>query len=139
MGLKIIESSQLLSRHFNPSKIDIFSPDILYKNIGRSHHVSLNRPLQLNALTLPMIHTLTDRISKLSKSNFLIVVNSTSNAFCSGGDLKQLYENKLSGSLNDSEDYFQSEYKLVDTIINTQSPIIAIMDGVASYITIEAS
>ena len=95
--------------------------------------LTLNRPKTLNALNLEMGSTLAQRLKRLNKQGDQIdcvVIQGNGRGFCSGGDLKELYENR-----NDSlfaENYFRTVYTLNYVLKSTLGVgLVSILDGVA--------
>ncbi len=113
---------------------------VLYNRNNVSHHLIMNRPDCLNALTLPMVNLITNKLISLSPlsqvKNIILDSHRESKAFCAGGDLRQLYENKQNNHLTDSYRYFENEYKLVHLIGTFNKPVVAIMDGITSITNI---
>lgn len=100
------------------------------KHIGR---VILDRPTALNALSLPMIKSFYKQLVAWKKdpSIHAVVVTSTHReVFCSGGDVKWIYQQGLQNHLADLESFFWHEYRLNAFIGSFGKPYIALMNGV---------
>jgi enoyl-CoA hydratase/carnithine racemase len=105
--------------------------------------LQLNNPKALNALTIDMIHCFQDVLAEWHKDDTLkaILVKATEAkrpAFCSGGDVKKVYEAGVSGGelhgkglpgLETSE-FFRQEYKVNYAIATWERPQISLWDGI---------
>ncbi len=70
--------------------------DVLYEQDVGTRKVIFNRPQVLNALSLPMIRSLTPKLQKFDKNptvNVIMFEGAGDKAFCAGGDIRSLYEN----------------------------------------------
>jgi enoyl-CoA hydratase/carnithine racemase len=94
--------------------------------------VTLNRPAQLNALTLGMLKGLAAWLDAWEDDDSIRVVvlrGAGARAFCAGGDVRALYETMKSGSTAHHE-FFAVEYALDFRIHTYPKTIVAVMDGV---------
>ncbi|UTW08147.1 enoyl-CoA hydratase/isomerase family protein [Pseudomonas benzenivorans] len=94
-------------------------------------HLTLNRPDDLNALTLPMVRQLFRYLGAWEKDSAIraVVLRGAGNrAFCAGGDIRQLYESHRTGD-NQHELFFEEEYALDEYLHNYPKPVLALMDG----------
>jgi enoyl-CoA hydratase/carnithine racemase len=104
---------------------------ILAEERNRVGHLTLNRPGGLNALTLPMIRLLQQRLDAWRDDPRILAVvlrGAGEKAFCAGGDIRSLYESHtLGGSQHFT--FFEEEYALDQTIHGYPKPLLALMDG----------
>ncbi len=106
---------------------------VLHHTDGDIGHILLNRPNALNALSLTMLQTLRDQLEFWQDDNTIAAVlieGTGERAFCAGGDIRAVYENKHPTHLK-AQPYFEIEYYLNELIFNFKKPYIAILDGIA--------
>ena len=99
---------------------------------GQIGVITLSRPQALNALTLSMAQAIHEQLEKWQFDTTVSAVMIESQAekiFCSGGDIRWLYE---AGQYRDSSSlrqFFECEYRLNNYIHNYPKPYIALVDG----------
>ncbi|MBU6437023.1 MAG: enoyl-CoA hydratase/isomerase family protein, partial [Betaproteobacteria bacterium] len=94
--------------------------------------ITLNRPKALNALTLPMVRTVTAALLAWREDRAVKAVvlhGSGDKAFCAGGDIRFFREAALAGAAV-LDDFFTEEYALDHLVHVYPRPVIALMDGV---------
>ncbi len=101
---------------------------ILTKSINNAKLLLLNKPKQLNALTLEMV----DQIDKNLKNQLTIIASTDEKAFCAGGDIKTVILDKLEGRNDEAILFFNKEYRLDHVIGTMDSPVVVVMDGITS-------
>lgn len=108
--------------------------DILFNETDKKQGVvgivTLNRARSLNALTLNMINQLSLQLNKwdINPNIKAIIIKSNSDkAFCAGGDIKTLYQQK---SPEKSHYYFKQEYQCNHIIHHLETPYLALLDGI---------
>lgn len=76
--------------------------------------ISLNRPSSLNSLNLEMVNAIRAKLSewKVDPEVKAVVLTSSSDAFCAGGDVKEVVQQALTGNTTYAKDFFSNEYKL---------------------------
>lgn len=87
----------------------------------------------LNALSLQMIQGIMAqlRLWQDDKNIQAVLINSTNaKAFSAGGDVRYLYDSYKAGTTA-YQDYFATEYQMLDQIREYSKPIIALIDGYA--------
>ncbi len=92
--------------------------------------VTLNRPAALNALTLGMVCAFHPKLIEWASDDAVraVVVRGVGDkAFCAGGDIRALYDNRGTGF---TADFFREEYRLNRTIHHYPKPYVALMDGI---------
>jgi len=107
--------------------------DILIEKRGRCGLVTQNRPKALNALTYDMIAQMEERyIDWAGDADVYGVVlqSAPGPAFCSGGDLKALYEWRQAGKTATILDKYASEYQHNWTLDRFTKPHVSLMNGV---------
>ena len=105
--------------------------DIIFVEERHIGIVTLNRVNALNALTLPMIISLQEKLKiwQDDKNIHAVIINaSPGKAFCAGGDVRNIYEYKDHDHQNQIK-FFWHEYRLNNYIHHYKKPYIAMMDG----------
>ena len=93
--------------------------------------ITLNHPKALNALTHDMTNALYYQLLAWEDYHDLLAVIITTDserAFCSGGDIRALYQNQRQPSI--VLDFFHDEYCLNHLIGNYSKPFVALMQGI---------
>ena len=108
------------------------SEEILLERCGGLGLVTLNRPQQLNTLTLAMYRRFDPALIAWGRDpavEGVIVQGAGDRAFCAGGDVVAVYEARhQSGTYK--ADFFREEYQLIARVHRFPKPYIALMDGV---------
>lgn len=84
----------------------------MYKQVGDSGVIVLNRPKALNALNLTMVQKIYSTLKQWEPSKKLVIIEGAGEkAFCAGGDVKSLVLalNEPKGELL-GEEFFKKEY-----------------------------
>ena len=92
--------------------------------------VKLNRPKALNALNYDMAEIFLKKLNEWDLKNSIkrILVYGEGNAFCAGGDVKNLF---LSSNRNNlKEIFFQKEYTLNNAINEFKKDYLSIWNGI---------
>ena len=106
--------------------------DISIRITGRAGRVTLNRPQALNALTYEMCLAIEDALDRWSNdpSVDLIVLDAAGDrAFCSGGDIAELYATGKAGNYGYGRKFWADEYRLNAKIFSYSKPVISFMQG----------
>jgi enoyl-CoA hydratase len=106
--------------------------DIVSGVDGALGRIRLNRPKAINALTLEMIHGITEALQAFAGDRAIGVVLVTGEGergLCAGGDIRALYDHGRDGS-GFGQNFFRHEYRMNALIADYQKPYIAIMDGI---------
>jgi enoyl-CoA hydratase len=105
--------------------------DILFEAQGALGLITLNRPKAMNALTLDMIHAMTERLGVWAEDDDIaavVVRGAGDKAFCAGGDVLALIRPDNAAFI---EGFFRDEYRLNRMIYRYPKPYVALIDGVA--------
>ena len=97
----------------------------------------LNRPKQLNALTLAMVRHIHPRIEYWDEEEHdsvraIVVEGAGGKAFCAGGDIKSLYDNGKPGcddTRHRTHEFFRDEYRLNGLVGVCHTPIVSVYNG----------
>lgn len=101
------------------------------KNLGV---IYLNNPRKLNALNFEMIKKIREILEKWEDDENIKAVlfdSLTDKAFCSGGDLKDLYKNYIKNDIcQRKNEFFATEFELDKYIASYKKPIISHWKGI---------
>lgn len=98
---------------------------------GRLGVISLDRASHLNALSIDMIHGITQQLEQWQADDQVqaVLINSNSpKAFCAGGDIRFLYESYQKGNSN-YQHYFADEYHMLKSLRQYPKPVLVFLDG----------
>ncbi|XCM28789.1 enoyl-CoA hydratase/isomerase family protein [Streptomyces parvus] len=105
---------------------------VLVHTEGRTGVVTLNRPKALNALTSPMVETITaalDRWEHDPEVEAVVITGAGERGLCAGGDIRSIYEDARAGG-KASAAFWRDEYRLNARIARYPKPYVAVMDGI---------
>ena len=107
---------------------------IIPKVINRVGVIYLNNPRKLNALNFEMIKKIREILEKWGDDENIKAVlfdSLTDKTFCSGGDLKDLYNNFINkDSCKRKDEFFATEFELDKYIASYKKPIISHWKGI---------
>ena len=111
------------------------SPDAeaLVERRGRAGVIVLNRPKALNALTLTMVRLIAAALDEWegeSAVERVVLFGAGERAFCSGGDIRRLYDLGRAGDHDAQLTFWREEYQLDRRIKTYPKPVIALVDGI---------
>ncbi|WP_374540809.1 enoyl-CoA hydratase/isomerase family protein [Sphingorhabdus sp.] len=107
--------------------------DIQTRIEGHAGIISLNRPGAIHALTLPMVHAMTEVLLKWKKSSkvkCVIIDHAEGRGFCAGGDIAFLRNSALNDDGASGRKFFHDEYQLNHLLFTYPKPVVAFMDGI---------
>ena len=107
--------------------------DILLKVEGHAGFISLNRPSALHALTLPMVHAMTQALLAWRDDpavKCVVIDHADGRGFCAGGDIAFLRNSAMNDGGVSGLKFFHDEYQLNHLLITYPKPVVAFMDGV---------
>lgn len=107
--------------------------DVLTRIEGHAGIISLNRPSALHALTLDMVHAMTDILVKWrtsKKVKCVIIDHAEGRGFCAGGDIAFLRNSALNDAGKSGRQFFHDEYQLNHLLFTYPKPVVAFMDGI---------
>ena len=115
----------------------IIMNDILFQELPAAHNtklgkIILNRPKALNALTHDMFMQLREQLELWERDpaiKAVIIRSNSEKAFCAGGDIRAIYENKHLGA-DELVRYFDLEYDTNRYIHHYPKPYIAMVHGI---------
>lgn len=107
--------------------------DILIHVEGHAGFISLNRPSALNALTLPMVHAMTEALRAWADDaavKCVVVDHADGRGFCAGGDIAFLRNSAINDGGVSGRKFFHDEYQLNHLLFTFPKPVVAFMDGI---------
>ena len=99
----------------------------------RAGHLSLSRPKALHALTLDMVHAMTEALLKWRDDpevGTVIIDHAEGRGFCAGGDIAFLRNSALNDGGVSGRKFFHDEYQLNHLIFTYPKPVVCFMDGI---------
>ncbi|WP_299845520.1 enoyl-CoA hydratase/isomerase family protein [uncultured Paracoccus sp.] len=106
--------------------------DLKIRKTGRAGRITFTRPKALNALTHEMalaIHEALKDWRNDAEVELIVIDAEGDRAFCSGGDIAQVYRGGLEGNHQIGRDFFRDEYLMNAAIADYPKPIVAFMQG----------
>ena len=107
--------------------------DIVVRVDGHAGFISLNRPLALNALTLPMVHAMTQALLEWRDDaavKCVVIDHADGRGFCAGGDIAFLRNSAINDGGVSGRKFFHDEYQLNHLLFTYPKPVVAFMDGI---------
>ena len=107
--------------------------DILIRVEGHAGFISLNRPSALHALTLPMVHAMTEALLAWRNDDAVkcvVIDHGNGRGFCAGGDIAFLRNSALHDGGESGRKFFHDEYQLNHLLFTYSKPVVAFMDGI---------
>lgn len=107
--------------------------DIITRVEGHAGIISLNRPSALHALTLDMVHAMTEALLKWRTSRAIkcvMIDHAEGRGFCAGGDIAFLRNSALNDEGVSGRKFFHDEYQLNHLLFSYPKPIVSFMDGI---------
>ena len=104
-------------------------PEVLVEHDGRALRLTLNRPRQINALTLGMVQTVTAALEAARTDDAVEVVvlaGAGERGLCAGGDITM----NTRGEFDTLRSFWATEYDLIRVIHAYPKPFVALMDGI---------
>jgi enoyl-CoA hydratase/carnithine racemase len=114
------------------AEADPLFTDVLFQVADGVGKATLNRPQQMNALTLDMIRALDEQLAGWAADKSIravMIYGAGDKAFCAGGDIRALYDAKKDGNARLLSEFFWHEYRLDYRVATYPKPLIAVMDG----------
>jgi enoyl-CoA hydratase len=109
-------------------------PEILFETSDAGLAlVTLNRPRQLNALTLRMIREFSPRLAEWHRDpqiRLVAIKGAGERAFCAGGDVRAVSTAGQKGAAL-SRDFFREEYALNRAIFRYAKPYVSLINGIS--------
>ncbi len=106
--------------------------DISIRVTGRAGRITLTRPKALNALTYDMCLAIEDALDAWREEDAvdLVVLDAEGDrAFCSGGDIAELYATGTKGDYAYGRRFWADEYRLNAKIFSYSKPVVSFLQG----------
>ncbi|SFS13027.1 enoyl-CoA hydratase/isomerase family protein [Yoonia litorea] len=106
--------------------------DLIVRTEGYVGWITLNRPDALNALTWEMTLEIETALRKWREDptvKLVIIDGAGERAFCSGGDITQMYASGRRGDLDYGRRFWRDEYRLNRKIFIYPKPIVTFLHG----------
>ena len=106
--------------------------EVICQKIERIGSITLNRPEALNALTYGMISKIEETLELWRNDNSvsLVILDAKGDrAFCSGGDIADLYTEGIKGNFSFGQKFWRDEYRLNAKIYEYTKPIVSFLHG----------
>lgn len=106
--------------------------DIDIRIKGRAGRITLTRPKALNAMTYQMclaIEEALDRWRTDDAVSLVLIDAEGERAFCSGGDIAELYETGTRGDYAYGQKFWADEYRLNHKIFSYPKPVVSLLQG----------
>jgi enoyl-CoA hydratase/carnithine racemase len=108
------------------------SPDIVTRIDGRAGRITLTRPQALNALTLDMVRAIDAALVDWAQdpgARLVLIEGEGPRAFCSGGDIADVYRSGRRGDFEEGRRFWADEYRMNARIVRLGKPYVALMHG----------
>ena len=108
------------------------SDDIDIRIDGHAGRITLNRPDALNALTYQMCLAIDAALIAWAEDDAvtLMIIDATGDkAFCSGGDIVQMYATGTAGDYDYGRRFWADEYRMNARLFNFPKPVVSLMQG----------
>ncbi|TDT77618.1 3-hydroxyisobutyrate dehydrogenase [Litoreibacter halocynthiae] len=105
--------------------------DISIRIEGRAGRITLQRPKALNALTYDMVLAIEAALDAWRTADIdLILLDAEGDrAFCSGGDIADMYKSGQEGNLDYGRQFWRDEYRLNAKIFEYPKPVVSFLQG----------
>ena len=106
--------------------------DIIIRTSGHAGHITLNRPHALNALTWDMclaIEAAIDAWRNDDHIHLVIIDGAGDRAFCSGGDIADMYASGQTRDYAYGRKFWRDEYRLNAKLAKYAKPIVTFLHG----------
>ncbi|MBE0413328.1 enoyl-CoA hydratase/isomerase family protein [Yoonia sp.] len=106
--------------------------DIIIRKTGNAGHITLNRPKALNALTWDMCLAIEAALDDWRGTDdvALVMIDGTGDrAFCSGGDIAEMYATAKRGDYDYGQRFWRDEYRLNAKLAEYPKPIVSFLQG----------
>lgn len=106
--------------------------DIHIRKTGRAGRITLTRPQALNAMTYEMCLAIERALDEWRMdANVAVVILDAqgARAFCSGGDIAELYDTGTKGDFAYGQTFWADEYRLNAKIFSYPKPIVSFLQG----------
>lgn len=106
--------------------------DISIRTVGRAGRITLTRPQALNAMTYEMCLAIEAAIDAWATDDAVscVVIDAQGDrAFCSGGDIAELYDTGTKGDFAYGRKFWADEYRLNNKLFSYPKPVVSFLQG----------
>ena len=105
--------------------------DVRIRVEGRAGRITLARPEALNALTYAMCRAIDGTLAAwaVDPSVALVVIDGEGRAFCSGGDIAEMYAAGTRGDFAYGRQFWRDEYRMNRRIHLYPKPVVSLLQG----------
>jgi enoyl-CoA hydratase len=106
--------------------------DISIRKVGRAGRITLTRPKALNALTYEMMMAINAALGDWADDPevALVVIDAEGDrAFCSGGDIAEMYATGTKGDFAYGRKFWRDEYRMNARLFEFPKPVVSLMQG----------
>ena len=106
--------------------------DVEIRIVGRAGRITLNRPKALNALTYQMCLDIESALTAWKNRDGvdLVILDAAGDrAFCSGGDIAEMYATGTAGDFTYGQRFWRDEYRLNAMIFEYPKPVVSFLQG----------
>ncbi|XP_044463109.1 3-hydroxyisobutyryl-CoA hydrolase 1-like isoform X3 [Mangifera indica] len=106
--------------------------DVVFEGNSCVKKVTLNRPRKLNSLTYGMVSQMLKKLNEFETdpSVKLVILKGNGKAFCSGGDIVDLYGHSPPGQWRLKESFYKKQL-IIDYLLATyKKPLVALINGI---------
>jgi enoyl-CoA hydratase len=104
---------------------------VLIRTEGMLGHITLNRPKQINALTLPMVTAVRAALSSWRADpqvQLVLIDGAGERGLCAGADIRLLHQG-LSDPAVDPVEFLRAEYRMNAELAHYPKPVVAVQTG----------
>lgn len=101
---------------------------VLVTRAGSLTRITLNRPRAINALTIPMLQSITAAVAaaQTDGSTAIVLDGAGERGFCGGGDIKRMAGDGPALA----EEFLRTEYRTDYAVHTSKVPVVGLMDGI---------
>lgn len=108
------------------------NPHAVARVQGSAGVIELTRTRQLNAISGEMVDVISTALSQWASNasiSHVVLYTTSKRVFCSGGDIRQVWEHAKAGSHDLGDEYLTREYALNVQIAEFPKPYVSFIDG----------
>jgi enoyl-CoA hydratase len=106
--------------------------DISIRKTGHAGRITLTRPKALNALTYEMLMAIDAALGDWAEDpevSLVVIDAEGERAFCSGGDIAEMYATGTKGNYAYGRKFWRDEYRMNARLFEFPKPVVSLMQG----------